>query len=50
MEKRKPKFKKKNTYWLGQGGLIQLFNAKFLSNYITFTSTKKMKLKYIFTS
>jgi len=43
--------KKKETWWLrGKGGQTQLFNAKILSNYVAFTFTKEMKVKYILTS
>ncbi len=31
-------------------GLIQLFNAKISPNYVSFTFTKEMKVKYILTS
>jgi hypothetical protein len=31
-------------------GLIQLHNAKIVTNYVIFIFTKKMKVNYIFTS
>ncbi len=33
----------------GGEGLIQLFNARISPNYVAFTFTKEMKVKYILT-
>ncbi len=35
---------------VGEGGLTRILNAKISSNYVTFTSPKETKIKYILTS
>jgi hypothetical protein len=46
---KKMKNKKKNMFISGGEGLIQLFNARISPNYVAFTFTKEMKVKYILT-
>jgi len=41
------KFERKKNMLIGDGGLIQLFNAKFSPNYVTFISPKETEVKHI---